>query len=37
MDGPVASAALTGLLEKNNGTLLGLIALYAYIFPGGID
>ena len=36
--GPIGSAALTGLSGKSNqGLLLGLIALCAYVFPGGMD
>jgi pimeloyl-ACP methyl ester carboxylesterase len=33
--GPIASAAIKGLLDNRN--LLGMIALCAYIFPGGMD
>lgn len=33
--GPIASAAIKGLLDNHN--LLGMIALCAYIFPGSMD
>lgn len=35
--GIVGSAALTGLSEKGNGLLLGLINLSAFILPSGMD
>lgn len=35
--GLIASSALTGLSENNNGTLIGLIDLCAFILPRGID